>query len=652
MPHTNLKVTVGGDRLGSGNKLTQDLKTFNKSTHDLSYMWRTTMSAGTLVPFMTEIALPGDTFDIDLKASILTHPTLGPLFGSMKVQLDLFLTPIRLYNGVLHNDALNMGMQMDKVYLPQMKLTALPIPANMPTSAITTYQINPSSLLSYLGINGIGIMGTGTPPEREFNAIPLLAYWDIFKNYYANKQETNAYYIATTRSTKPTVATLTDVKANGNALPQTVHAASPISVSSTTPIEGYWVTLITDKGEFQLPDLAAQRAPWTSGSTLWTYNAPYDCTITAWRITEYWELPKTPPTLRAFSLDIIDTMRQRILQGTTTAAPLDVNAAAAALPTPNPYKDTIQGDTANAMTPYVFNQQGLAVKTYQSDLFNNWISIANFNTINNKAKIDTSAGNFTIDQLNLTQKVYELLNQIAITGGSYDDWLTAVYNSKRIRQAETPMYMGGMSQELIFQEVINNSQASTSTGVQPLGTLAGKGTLANNKRGGHVIINVDEPSYIIGIVSITPRVDYSQGNIWSTSLRTLDDLHKPALDQIGFQDLIAEQLAWFSTTVDSAGIPTRKSVGKQPSWINYMTNVNRVHGNFAIQDNEMFMTLNRRYEYDPATKNIKDLTSYIDPAKFNQIFAETDLNGQNYWAQIAVNMNVRRLISAKQIPAL
>ena len=29
--------------------------------------------------------------------------------------------------------------------------------------------------------------------------------------------------------------------------------------------------------------------------------------------------------------------------------------------------------------------------------------------------------------------------------------------------------------------------------------------------------------------------------------------------------------------------------------VNYMTNVNKTYGNFAIQDNEMFMTLNRRY---------------------------------------------------------
>ena len=47
----------------------------------------------------------------------------------------------------------------------------------------------------------------------------------------------------------------------------------------------------------------------------------------------------------------------------------------------------------------------------------------------------------------------------------------------------------------------------------------------------------------MGIVSITPRIDYSQGNEWCTELRTWNDLHKPGLDQIGFQDLMMGQQA-------------------------------------------------------------------------------------------------------------
>ena len=115
---------------------------------------------------------------------------------------------------------------------------------------------------------------------------------------------------------------------------------------------------------------------------------------------------------------------------------------------------------------------------------------------------------------------------------------------------------------------------------------------------------MDEPSYIIGIVSITPRIDYSQGNRFDVDLDTLDDLHKPALDAIGYQDLTTNKMAWWDGKLSAENTVTVKTVGKQPAWLDYMTNYNKVFGNFAIPDNEMFMTLNRRYEIN------NDLTIY------------------------------------------
>ena len=64
---------------------------------------------------------------------------------------------------------------------------------------------------------------------------------------------------------------------------------------------------------------------------------------------------------------------------------------------------------------------------------------------------------------------------------------------------ETPVYEGGMSAEIEFQEVVSNS----ATEREPLGTLAGRG-FASNKKGGKLHIKVTEPCYIMGIVSITP----------------------------------------------------------------------------------------------------------------------------------------------------
>ena len=82
------------------------------------------------------------------------------------------------------------------------------------------------------------------------------------------------------------------------------------------------------------------------------------------------------------------------------------------------------------------------------------------------------------------------------------------------------------------------------------------------------------------------------------NLISMNDLHKPALDAIGYQDLITDQMAWWDTVVNTTGTGTVfKSAGKQPAWINYMTSVNKVYGNFADETQQMFMVLNRRREH-------------------------------------------------------
>jgi hypothetical protein len=92
-----MKVNIGKNTLGDNDKMSVSLREYGRSTHDLSYAWRSPMGVGTLVPFMKILALPGDTFDIDLDTKVLTHPTVGPLFGQFKMQLDVFTCPIRLY---------------------------------------------------------------------------------------------------------------------------------------------------------------------------------------------------------------------------------------------------------------------------------------------------------------------------------------------------------------------------------------------------------------------------------------------------------------------------------------------------------------------------------------------------------------------------
>ena len=255
-----------------------------------------------------------------------------------------------------------------------------------------------------------------------------------------------------------------------------------------------------------------------------------------------------------------------------------------------------------------------------------------------------------MDALILQKKIFDMLNRVAISGGSYNDWQEAMYGVRVARMAESPIYMGGASYEIVFSEVVSNS----SSGDEPLGTLAGRGVETNKKGGRSIRIKCEEPSLIMALSSYVPRVDYSQGNKWWTRLETMDDLHKPNLDAIGFQELITDEFCAIDTVSPTGGSPTFHSIGKQVSWQEYMTDVNETYGDFAVGGSLDWMAFNRVYEYE-VTKGIGKLTNattYIDPTMFNVAFANAELSAKNLWSQIAFNVTARRVMSAKQIPNL
>ena len=217
-----MKVNIGKNTLGDSNKMSVSLREYGRSTHNLSSAWRSPMGVGTLVPFMKLLGLPGDTFEIDLDTRIMTHPTIGPLFGNFKFQADVFTCPIRLYNAMLHNNTLNIGLDMSKVKLPKAEFFV----RNKGDKE------GKASLAEYLGVRAEPFW---TKSEiQEYNATPFLAYYDVFKNYYANKQEERFYVMGGSSIQNATTIVSEDfvgniVLANND----TLKCASPSTVTIT-----------------------------------------------------------------------------------------------------------------------------------------------------------------------------------------------------------------------------------------------------------------------------------------------------------------------------------------------------------------------------------------------------------------------------------
>lgn len=675
------KVELGGSgRVGSGDKISVNLHNYGRSTHDLSYTLKTTQAPGTLVPFMNEIGLNGDTWNIELFAETLTHPTLGPLFDSFKQQMDVYVCPIKNYQGLLKLDATEVGMNMSKIKIPQIELEGRRLDL---TKNFDNQHTDPSCILAYFGIRGLGFNRNDAGAvsiKRRFSALELLAYWDIYKTYYANKQEKIGAVISSTPAAitaEIDTDTGIEVQWQGGNLSTIKNPPAPAVGFYPTPDSTAEIVFSEYQETLEPSRIFIETEQWgnIAMSEIWInlYKKAEEGRFIFSDVTPKWQskaitakgyfIDREPeinvePQVMNFDLKNIDEMRINILRYTedTSVFMVDKNS----IPPYNvPFQNTVR-DGQLEWVGALSSQQGLGLKTYQSDIFNNWLDtewISGDNGINQLTAIDTTGGSITIDEINMANKVFNILNRVAVSGGTYYDWQAAVWGDKPTMRADNPMYMGGLSKEIVFQEVI--STASSENETQPLGTLAGRGKFSGKHKGGKITIKVTEPSIIMGINSITPRIVYSQGNKWSANLKTMDDFHKPGLDGIGFQDLITDKMAYWSTAVSADGEGDADiqfySAGKQPAWLDYQTSFDRALGGFAKENEQMFMTLNRRYE---AFRNvegdikIKDLTTYIDPAKYNYIFADVRRDAQNFWVQIGVKATVRRKMSANQIPNL
>lgn len=661
------------------------LPNFGRSSHNVGKIIRTTQACGTIVPYWCQIGMDGTTFYIDITTKVKTLPTTGPVFGSFKHQIDVFVIPIRLYIAALHNNALGVGLNMSKVLLPQFQVYT----ANTSIYEDDTNrgQVNPSSLLSYLGIKGFGNSRVNQY-LRRFPAIFNLAYWDIFKNYYANKQEENAYVITGINHIWKSISvgdgvkwlkTWTENKSRAYKIAPTADKPLYIKIEFEENIspeevnEIQFLTNIPDSTQklneltklgnsfvFERtdPNALGIREPSNPRKATKVYVYKVKKTIEiAYNMGEAGESSITMPDnqkikLTQFPLKNIDDERTKILAAPSSSVYIVENtkmpygAATGTLDLPN-YNRTKTYHSSNAW----FSQAGLAVKTYLSDRFNNWLNTewidGTTGGINAITAVDVSDGKLTMDALILQKKIFNMLNRVAITDGTYQAWREATYGIRSTTLPESPIFCGGMQSEIAFDEIVSNA----ATDEEPLGTLAGRGVATMYKSGRGLKIKCTEPSMIMALGSITPRIDYSQGNKWWTRLQNMDDFHKPTLDAIGFQELVAEEAAAWSTETTENYVHKYQSLGKQPSWIEYTTDVNETYGEFAAGMPLAFMCLNRVYE-EGINKTISNASTYIDPTIYNSIFAESRLSAQNFWVQVAFDVTARRVMSAKQIPNL
>jgi hypothetical protein len=286
-------------------------------------------------------------------------------------------------------------------------------------------------------MRGLG-RSTSIYQKRWFNGIPYLGYWDIYKNYYANKQEERGYVIHAsewdngwdTYSANVTSMGITyDVLDNEQTMP-----ISGISATRLVIVGKWQANDVPQNGEPNLDEIMltvdSLLVPITTllESVVYENTEPegnITITCTNWQsvensavdieyvdqtINNTIEVTEGRPQLTEFPLENIDNMRMDILEAVRDTTAFEINNTSEA-----PYGLGLgyQGgsvSSGNAKFYKTASQEGLGIKTYQSDLFNNWIStewIDGTNGINEVTAVSTAGNEFTIDSLNLQDRDWE-----------------------------------------------------------------------------------------------------------------------------------------------------------------------------------------------------------------------------------------------------
>ncbi|UNI72415.1 MAG: major capsid protein [Chaetfec virus UA24_2329] len=320
---------------------------------------------------------------------------------------------------------------------------------------------------------------------------------------------------------------------------------------------------------------------------------------------------------------------------------------------PGAIKNSITSNIGNALA-------GMALGTYLPDV-QNVILNANFYEKNvTSVQVSTSGGSFNIDQLVTAKKLWNSRTKDAMTSGTFKDWIRSHYGVTPKIMDDMPTFLGATSSLIGFEDIRATTYAKDSETTQYLGDKGSSGYGYGSSR--RFRVTCDRPGYVMVLAQIVPRVDYDQRLERYVLSTKLSDEFRPEFNGIGLQDVLVSDLNASYENIAESGTaealtpPWRASLGKQPAWIHYMTDVNKVRGTFC--SSERSWVLRRDMQaigepddtgvYNPVTDT--NSSAYINPQEWNQPFALQSPTAQNFLVQFNIRHKVRSTVLKRLRP--
>lgn len=523
--------------------------------HDLSHYLRTSMAPGLGYPICCIPCNAGDHHQLEFKHLMNTQAILNPLYGSYRLQICVFFAGVSLYIPKLWR---NGSMLQTSTGL---------LDANFPTFQPATnnpmFQVDPSSLSAFLGMGYHSGRFSSAAGLFSVNLIPYLMYYDIFRHYYANRQDhffhvmTGEWGVDDRRVTSYDLTKLDDL-----------YMSLPYSGGDMTSSTSLAMTPIA--GQFAVPSSSAFKAPFMT-------------------------------------------------------APLG----------------------------------GLWQACYMPDRMNVILNDTFFKNNVSTVTVSTVGDSFQVDQLVTAKKLWNSRNNDVITNGTFKDWIRVHFGVTPKIMDDMPTFCGATSSDILFEDIRATTSAKIGEADQYLGDKGSSALGYGDSR--RFNIEVDRPGYIMAIATLVPRVDYYQFTERYVRHTKLSDMFRPEFNGIGYQDVLVSDLNtefpedWNSSAAAAIDAnPFTQSVGKQPAWIEYMTAVNKIRGTFCTTEKSWVLARDMRADPNPGSEDSPaqntNYSAYIDPADWNQPFADQSPTAQNFYAQFYLRHRVRSTVLKRLRP--
>lgn len=157
----------------------------NRSNFNVGYKNRFSLDFGYLIPAGLWDIPANSHFELDMQAVLSSNPTLAPVLGSMKFRAEAYYIEKAAYVDLLRN---NEKVPLDRnVPFPTFDYTSL--------ASASSFFSPPSGIFEFLQMYPAGWSANMFQGDAQtdsippLNAIPLMMYYDIYRNYYCNPQD-------------------------------------------------------------------------------------------------------------------------------------------------------------------------------------------------------------------------------------------------------------------------------------------------------------------------------------------------------------------------------------------------------------------------------------------------------------------------------